>query len=135
MKKVLLSTVLLLLCASTYTDARIGCWQYGDEAPRTHKFDTKAPQYVQCNCPCEKQYNQQANGSCMKCGHYHDPAPLHIVNVQKSSSTNFRTALDVPQVNIKKLRAYGDKQNKRQPHGTLSLNTMSVLNAAYWENQ
>lgn len=72
--------------------------------------DPKEFHYIECNCPCDKQYEIYANGRCSRCMHLQDPrrSARHI-NIIRSPE---------PKIDVKHLRAAA-AQNLNRCHSLL----------------
>lgn len=67
--------------------------------------DPKEYHYLNCNCPCDKQYEIYANGRCSKCMHLQDP--------RRSARRITVTRSPAPKINIQLLRAAAVQNNPR----------------------
>lgn len=71
--------IITLLSTSIY--AAPGCMD--NSYHLTQKFDNKEYHYVQCNCPCEKEYKiMPARAQCAKCLHCRVPKSMIFVSYQ-----------------------------------------------------
>lgn len=79
-------TLILLSSIISPLYARVGCLDKSMHLEQ--KFDYKKFHFVQCNCPCEQEYEMTKNGTCTKCSHRRDEVLMSQVNTDPKTLIN-----------------------------------------------